>query len=141
MKHGQKLEKPVLKAKHFDRVARTSDHFDDYISDIHNIPEDTYSILAARDFIRKDTHPAMSLGRSTTQDFVPRSKRTAPTRRGAGIRGSRVDEDSRGEGSSDNARVRQLELELEIMKLKQASGKEEVRAQAGKQDDEDENEW
>ena len=138
MKQGQNLERPRLKAKHFDRVAKTSAHFDDYISDIHNISEDTFSVLAARDEIRKDTHPAMSLGRSDTQDFLPRSRRAIPARRGAGIRGFKVAEDSKAEGSSDKAKVRQLELELELMKLKQAKGKEEVDAEAGDGDEEEE---
>ncbi|CAD6592025.1 MAG: hypothetical protein ASARMPRED_005917 [Alectoria sarmentosa] len=137
MKQGRTLERPLLKPKHFDRVARTSAHFDDYISDIHNISDDTFSVLAARDELRKDTHPAMSHGRSQTQDFVPRSKRTTPARRGAGTRDARTDASKKAEGGSDN-KVRELELELELMKLKQASGKEEVQAQAG--DDEDE-EW
>ena len=138
MKQGQKLERPLLKAKHFDRVAKTSAHFDDYISDIHNISEDTYSVLAARDEIRKDTHPAMSLGRSSTQEFVPRSKRAAPDRRGAGARNARVEEVRQFQGGgADDAKVRQLELELELMKLKQASGKAEVLAQAGGEDEEE----
>ena len=140
MKQGQHLERPLLKANHFDRVARTSDHFDDYISDIHNISEDTYSVLAARAEIRNDTHPAMSSGRSTSQEFVPHSKRAASTRRGAGNRGSRVDEDSGAEGSSTNAKVRELELKLRIMELQQASGKEGVQALAGSKDDDNEEE-
>lgn len=137
MKQGQNLERPLLKAKHFDRVAKTSAHFDDYISDVYNISEDTFSVLAARDGFRKDTHPAMSLERSRTQDFVPRSKRATPARRGAGARDSRDEEGTKFEGGGDIARVRQLELELELMKLKQANGKDEVQARAG-DDDEDE---
>ena len=136
-KQGQSLERPLLRAKHFDRVAKTSDHFDDYIGDVYGISDDTFSTRAARDQIRKDSHPAMSLGRSETRDFAPRSNRTAPARRGAGMRDARADEGRRVEGGGD--RVRQLELELELMKLKQAGGKEEVQAQAG--DDEEEEEW
>ena len=138
MKQGRNLAKPILKAQHFKIVAKTSAHFDDYLSATHNIPEDTFSILAARDEIRKDTHPTMPLGRSNTQDFLPGSKRAVSARRGAGSRNARADEGRRSEGSSDNAKVRQLELELELMKLKQASGKEEVQVKAG--DDEDEEE-
>lgn len=134
-KQGQSLERPLLKAKHFDRVAKTSAHFDDYISDIYNISEDTWSILAARDEIRKDDHPTMSLARSRTEDFVPRSKRTTPARRGAGSRDARADDSRKPEGGSGKS-VRELELELEILKLKQGNVKEEAQAQAGDDDDE-----
>ena len=137
MKQGQKLERPLLKAKHFDRVAKTSAHFDDYISDIHNISEDTWSVLAARDEIRKDTHPAMAFARSQTQDFVPRSQRTTPARRGAGARSARTDEGRKAEGAGD--KVRELELELELLKLKQGKGKEQApQAEAGDEDEDEE---
>ncbi|KAH8822018.1 hypothetical protein F5884DRAFT_769723 [Xylogone sp. PMI_703] len=56
-----KLERPFLKASHFIRVAETSAHFDDYISDIHDLQEqDTYSVLAAREEVRKDTYQGIS---------------------------------------------------------------------------------
>lgn len=136
MTQGQNLEKPLLKAKHFESVAKTSAHFDDYISEVHNIPEDTFSVIAERETLRKDTHPAMSFGCSPTQNFVPRSKRTTPARRGVDTRDARADESRKSEGGND--KVREMELELELLKLKQANGKEEVPVQAG--DDEDE-EW
>ena len=134
MKQGRSLERPLLKAKHFDRVAKTSAHFDDYISDIYNISEDTWSILAARDEIRKDDHPAMSLARAQTQNFNSRSTRT-PARRGAGTRDARANEGRKPEGGSGKS-VRELELEIELLKLKQGNGKEEAQAQAGDDDDE-----
>ncbi|EPE26297.1 P-loop containing nucleoside triphosphate hydrolase [Glarea lozoyensis ATCC 20868] len=60
-----RLERPLLKAAHFDRVAETSAHFDDYISDIHGLKEeDTYGILAEREEVRKDTN----------QGIYPRSR-------------------------------------------------------------------
>ena len=125
----QRLEKPLLKATHFDRVAKTSAHFDDYIGDIYNISEDTFSVLAERDSLRKDSHPAMSNGRSQTQDFVPRSQRRTPARRGVGSRDTRADEGRKVEAGGD--KVRQLELELELLKLKQGNSNEEEQAQAG----------
>lgn len=137
-KKGQSLPRPLLTARHFKRVAQTSDDFDEYISRIFNM-EDPYSVLASHHEIRSDKHPAMSAGRSNPQEHVPRSRRAAPSRRGADVRDSRAEEGRSFEGGGDNAKVRQLELELEIMKLKQASAKEEVgkQAQAG-DDDEDE---
>ena len=141
-KQGHDLERPLLKAKHFDRVAKTSAHFDDYMSDIYNISDDTFSVLAARDEIRKDTHPALSLGRADSQDFNSRSRRANPARRGAGTRNTRAEQNGHVEGDSKDAKVRQLELELELMKLKQANSNEEVQTQAGhKEEDEDEEEW
>ena len=134
-KQRQKLGRPELKASHFNRVAKTSAHFDDYISGIHNIPEDTFGVLAQRDSLREDTYPAMSLGRSQTQEFVPRSQRMTAARGGAGIRDARADESRKSEGSD---KVRKLELELELLRLKQANGKEETQTQDG--DDED-GEW
>ena len=142
MKQGRNLAKPMLKAQHFKIVAKTSAHFDDYLGSIHNISEeDTFSVLAAREAFRKDANPTMPLGGSNAQEFVPRSKRANPVRRGAGTRNTRADEGRHFEGSSDNAKVkqRQLELELEIMKLKHASGKEEVQAQV--EDDDEEEGW
>ena len=140
MKQGQTLKRPLLKAKHFARVAKTSAHFDDYISEIYtpyNKSEDAYSVLAARDENRKDTYTEMSLGPSETQGFASRSRRTTPARRGVGTRDARADESRKPEGSSD--KVRELELQLELLKLKQAKGPEEVQ-QARAEDDEDE-EW
>jgi len=54
-------ERPVLRAKHFERVGRTSAHFDDYIGSVYGIEEqDAYSVLAAREEIRRDIGPATS---------------------------------------------------------------------------------
>ena len=144
-KQGQNLERPLLKAQHFKAVAKTSAHFDDYISNIYKIPDDTYGVLAAQAQTRDDTLPPMSLGQSDNQDFVPRSRRAAPGRRGAGSWNTRVEEGRQTEGGSKDAKVRQLEIELELLKLKQASGKEEVQARAGNEkedeEEEDEEEW
>ena len=142
-KQGQKLERPLLKAQHFKAVAKTSAHFDDYLSKIYKIPDDTFGVLAARAETRDDTHPAVSLGQYDTQDFVSRARRATPGRRGAGTRNTRAEESRQFEGGSDSAKVRELQLELDIMRLKQANGKEEVQARAGneKEEDEDEEEW
>ncbi|KAF4631372.1 hypothetical protein G7Y89_g6766 [Cudoniella acicularis] len=78
--HGSGLERPFVKASHFSRVAQTSAHFDDYISDIHSIEQqDTYGILAEREEVRKDTNLGIS-SRSRIQER--RSRRTAATHRG-----------------------------------------------------------
>lgn len=134
-KIGQSLQRPLLKAKHFESVAKTSAHFDDYISDIHGT-EDTWSEMAARDETRKDTHRPMSVGHSLAQ-FVPRSKRTFHARRGGGSRDAKADDSRMSDGSSDE--IKRMELELKIMRMKQAKSTEkEPQVQAG--DDEVE-EW
>jgi hypothetical protein len=53
--------RPVLRAKHFKRVGQTSAHFDDYIGSVYGIEEqDIYSVLAAREEVRRDTSPLTS---------------------------------------------------------------------------------
>ena len=141
-KQGQNLERPLLKVQHFKAVAKTSAHFDDYISDVYNISDDTFSVLAARDHIRNDTHPMKSLGQPDIQDFVPRSRRATPGRRGAGPRSTMAEDGRQFESGSDSAKVRELELELKLMRLKQANNNEQTQAQAGHtKEEEDEEEW
>jgi len=53
--------RPVLRARHFKRVGQTSAHFDDYIGSVYGIEEqDAYSVLAAREEVRKDNVPLTS---------------------------------------------------------------------------------
>ena len=118
-------------------MAKTSAHFDKYISDLYGISDDPFSVLAERAEIRKDSHPAMFL--TDNQDSVLRSRRATPARRGAGILNARADEGRQSEGGGGATKVRELELELELTKLKQATGKEDAHAQVG--DDDAEEEW
>jgi len=49
-------KRPILRAKHFRRVGQTSAHFDDYIGSIYGLEEqDAYSVLAAREEVRRDS--------------------------------------------------------------------------------------
>lgn len=58
--NAEKLDRPLLKAKHFRHVAQITAHFDDYISDIYGThDEDTYGFLAARDSLRMDRNKNM----------------------------------------------------------------------------------
>jgi hypothetical protein len=67
-------ERPILRARHFKRVGRTSAHFDDYIGSVYGIEEqDAYSVLAAREEIRRDTGPALTF-------MLPKEPRTLSTR-------------------------------------------------------------
>lgn len=63
-------ERPVLRAKHFKRVGQTSAHFDDYIGSVYGLEEqDAYSVLAAREEVRRDAWP-------TTSFKVPKETRS-----------------------------------------------------------------
>ena len=144
-KRSPERERPLVKAEHFDRVAKTSAHFDDYISDIHNIDEgNTYSVLAARDEVRIDSHPAMSSLRSEDQDRIPRSRRPPGARRGVVNRMGKVDKNRKGDEDGDendvgDVEIRQLELELELTKLrkqKQVSTRDEIEGLPVDEDDE-----
>lgn len=132
-KRGRALKRPLLRAKHFERVAKTSAHFDDYISDIHGIDlDDTYGVLAAREEVRKDTYPGTIAARSRTQDTSGRSKKPTIGRRAIGRRGKRPvqrneeddEEEILDDGSDvdDEDEVRKLELKLELAKLKSQRG-------------------
>ncbi|KAL5317440.1 hypothetical protein ACEPPN_014535 [Leptodophora sp. 'Broadleaf-Isolate-01'] len=78
---SSRLERPFLKAAHFNRVAETSAHFDDYISDIHGLQDqDAYAILAEREEVRKDSHRGIYSG--SRMPASRSSRRQAPLRRG-----------------------------------------------------------
>ncbi|KAF2647327.1 hypothetical protein K491DRAFT_741189 [Lophiostoma macrostomum CBS 122681] len=79
-KRSPGLERPLLKATHFQRVAQTSAHFDDYIRDIHGIleEEDSYGYLAQQEKLRKDDDP-VGLSKPRSQESHRPGKR-APLR-------------------------------------------------------------
>ncbi|KAG4431610.1 hypothetical protein IFR05_012903 [Cadophora sp. M221] len=78
---SSRLKRPFLKAAHFNRVAETSAHFDDYISDIHGLQDqDAYAILAEREEVRKDSHRGIYSG--SRMPASRSSRRQAPLRRG-----------------------------------------------------------
>ncbi|KAL3428950.1 P-loop containing nucleoside triphosphate hydrolase protein [Aspergillus tetrazonus] len=144
-KNVAKLERPLLKAKHFQYVAKITAHFDDYISDIYGtFDEDTYSFLAARDALRVDEASAMFASRSTTQENS-RASKSGIVRRGTDFRSppanpgrpqgssfgryssdddESTDEEEPEESEADNeeddqaAEVKKLELRLQLAKLK-----------------------
>ncbi|KAL4738843.1 hypothetical protein BDV11DRAFT_215630 [Aspergillus similis] len=155
-KNVAKLERPLLKAKHFQYVAQITAHFDDYISDIYGtFNEDTYSFLAARDALRVDESSAMFASRSTMQESS-RASKSGIVRRGTDFRSppansgklqgsgydqypsdddQSTDEEEQGESDGDNEEhdqadeVRKLELQLQLAKLmnKQSSSRRSKR--------------
>ncbi|KKZ65013.1 hypothetical protein EMCG_09093 [[Emmonsia] crescens] len=141
-KHGAKLDRPLVKAAHFNRIAQTSAHFDDYISNIHGIQEeDTYGILAEREEVRKDNYEPPSTKQPTQGS---RSKRNPPpvhhgiNRRNSGIpqgRGYGYEDDD--ESSEED--IKRLRLKLELAKLKKKKGLSD-KVEPGQVSDEDEEE-
>lgn len=57
-KKSDKFERPHLVASHFKQVAKTSDHFDDYLLDIHgegiDSDDDVFGVIARREGLRYD---------------------------------------------------------------------------------------
>ncbi|KAF9885226.1 hypothetical protein FE257_000586 [Aspergillus nanangensis] len=83
-----KLDRPLLKAKHFRHVAQITGHFDDYISDIHGTSDqDTYEFLAARDSLRTEKDPVMFGARGDMMEgSSARGLKSGIIRRGTGYR-------------------------------------------------------
>ncbi|EEH10616.1 conserved hypothetical protein [Histoplasma capsulatum G186AR] len=141
-KKSAKLKRPLVKASHFMRIAQTSAHFDDYISNIHGIQEeDTYGILAEREEVRKDNYESPS-GKQSMQGG--RSKRNPPpprrgiNRRNSGLpQGRGYDYEEDDESSEDD--IERLKLKLELAKLKSKSTKSD-KVESGESSDEDEDE-
>lgn len=137
----RRSERPVVRARHFKRVAKTSAHFDDYMGSVYGIEEeDTYSVLAAREEIRKDTGPALAL--TLPKETRPMSTRKVKLSRHAALPqesnvssesdddfvaasidiGNGLD-DSDSDVSERNEDVDQMKYERELAKLKKRYGK------------------
>ncbi|GAB1211158.1 hypothetical protein ATERTT37_000270 [Aspergillus terreus] len=147
----EKLDRPLLKAKHFRHVAQITAHFDDYISDIYGThDEDTYGFLAARDSLRMDNNRDIFGSRGMMPEGSGGFTRGI-VRRGTDFRGQPANS-SKPQGSSydryesecdhesteddepeesdtaededeDKAtQIKKLELELELAKLKGKQG-------------------
>ncbi|KAL2370048.1 hypothetical protein RJ035_006777 [Blastomyces gilchristii] len=126
------------------RIAQTSAHFDDYISNIHGTQEDdTYRILAEREEIRKDTYNVPPSNQSMQ---VGRPKRNPPPprrriyRRNSGLPQSRGYEYEDDNESSEED-IERLKLKLELAKLKNKKGKNEKVESDEESDEEEDAAW
>ncbi len=141
MGNDANLERPMLMAKHFEHVASTSRHFDDYINDLFVGDEpvdestDAWSVLAERNNLRKDNHPAMDL--STVAGKYGRSTKGTPTKGSMKKKQKKASVESESsDGSSDNdsdSKIKKLQLWLEMeqekkMKKKRKQDKKEAQA-------------
>ncbi|OJD25473.1 hypothetical protein ACJ73_03157 [Blastomyces percursus] len=138
--NSAKLQRPLVKASHFNRIAQTSAHFDDYISNIHGTQEDdTYGILAEREEVRKDAYNSPPSKQSMQ---VGRAKRNPPPRRRIDRRNSGLPQ-SRGyeyedDSESSEEDIERLKLKLELAKLKNKKGKnEKVESNEESEEEED----
>ncbi|CAI7583659.1 unnamed protein product [Penicillium glandicola] len=141
----KKRSRPVLRVRHFRKVAKLAGRFDDYISEIYDLPEvDTYGELARREAIREDNSSIMKQQFDAPQDD-PRLDRRRPRRRGSidvtrrreldldstddfdDISGSQDEESTATEASlgeesgsdDDSDEIKQLEMELKLKKMKE----------------------
>ena len=82
--------RPCLSAQQFAVVAKTSAHFDTYISKLHGfeINDDAWDILAERDFLRRNETPRKATRRSAMAARAMGSRRTSMK-----LEGSDEDED------------------------------------------------
>lgn len=124
-------EKPVLRAKHFRRVGETSAHFDDYIGSVYGIEEqDAYSVLAAREEVRRDIAPPTSFPTSRESRSLfgalgkkkPRQRTWQPASDGSdsdgtGFEMSKPYEFAQDDDDEDD--THDAEYQQELLKLKQ----------------------
>ena len=108
--------RPCLSVKQFEIVAKTSAHFDAYISKMHGIDEgDTWETIAARDHLRKNETPRRPASR-----LLPSSARTRAARR-SGAKAETLEDDEDGDETAtdeDEEQMRKLEEKLKRMKQK-----------------------
>ena len=108
--------RPCLSVKQFEIVAKTSAHFDAYITKMHGIDEgDTWETIAGRDFLRKNETP-----RKPASRLVPASARTRAARHG-GAKAETFEDDEEGDDTDtdeNEEQMRKLEEKLKRMKQK-----------------------
>ncbi|KAJ5972395.1 uncharacterized protein N7479_002313 [Penicillium vulpinum] len=140
----KKRSRPVLKVRHFRKVAKLAGRFDDYISEIYDLPEvDAYGELAKRDGIREDNTTIMRQQFQPPQDDLRRERRRSRPRGSINVtRHREVDQhssddsddsfgshgeesteaestqDEESDSDDDSDKIKQLELELKLKKMK-----------------------
>ena len=107
--------RPCLSVKQFEIVAKTSAHFDAYITKMHGIDEgDTWETIAARDHLRKNETPRRPASR-----LQPVSGRTRAARR-SGAKAETFEDDEEGdETDTDENEEEMRKLEEKLKKMKQ----------------------
>ncbi|KAI9704612.1 MAG: hypothetical protein M1820_005525 [Bogoriella megaspora] len=141
-KHGKKLERPLLKVKHFALVAETSAHFDDYLNETHGADDvqGAYSLMAAREGLRMDTNIG-GADADRLSETHGRSIRRASGRssRAKAAHRQQDEDDSDADASPE---IQRLKLELKLAQLKETEkvaaavdkGKSEARGGSSDED-------
>lgn len=114
--------KPCLSVKQFEIVAKTSAHFDAYITKMHGIDEgDTWETIAARDFLRKNETP-----RKPASRLVPTaSARTRAAARHGSAKAETFEDDEEGDETDTDENEEQMKkLEDKLKRLKQKKKKQ-----------------
>ncbi|KAJ5938686.1 hypothetical protein N7466_001820 [Penicillium verhagenii] len=136
---AKKRPRPILRVRHFRKVAKLAAHFDDYISEIYDLPDvDTYGELARRSEIRKDSssprkqfknprdgsradHRRSTRRRSIDQDSLSGSDDSFGSNSEAmdpeDNRSQEEDDESCSDDDSD--KIKELEMELKLKKMKE----------------------
>ena len=108
--------RPFLSVKQFEVVAKTSAHFDAYITKMHGIDEgDTWETIAARDHLRKNETPRRPASR-----LLPAWSRPRAARR-SGAKAETFEDDEEGDETDtdeNEEQMRKLEEKLKSMKQK-----------------------
>ena len=111
---------PCLSVRQFEIVAKTSAHFDAYITKMHGIDEgDTWETIAARDHLRKNETP-----RRASSRLLPASAGTRAARR-SGAKAETFENDEEGdETDTDESeeQMRKLKEKLKRMEQKKKQG-------------------
>lgn len=123
-----KLQRPHLWARHFRHVAKTSDHFDDYLLQMQlgegaEPQSNVYSFIAKRDNLRDDALPGISYENSSRrrQSITPQRRRSVDVK-----------------STNETPKMRKLRLQLEIAAM-EAEEEEKVgkmKENEGKTNDE-----
>lgn len=120
------LMRPHLKPKHFKHVAKTSNHFDDYIMELQgegsDRSEDVYAAVARREGLREDRLPGISFAKTSRRH---RSRSSVSRRR----------RDSREESQSRDPEVERLRLKLKLAELEAKSKVEAKKEQCPESED------
>lgn len=129
--------KPCLSVKQFEIVAKTSAHFDAYITKMHGIDEgDTWETIAARDFLRKNETP-----RKPASRLVPTASARTRAARGGSAKAETFEDDEEGDETDTDENEEQMKkLEDKLKRLKQKKKKQgpadqkpkDARAQSSK---------
>lgn len=117
--------KPCLSVKQFEIVAKTSAHFDAYITKMHGIDEgDTWETIAARDFLRKNETPRKPASRLVPTASSSAARTRAAARRGGAKAVTFEDEEEGGDETDTDENEEQMrKLEDKLKRLKQKKKK------------------